>query len=181
MYRFAAMLLLALVLQGCADMNISNPFVSSTANANEVFFDQFEDIPIPRDMDVDRKRSFVSVTPEGIKIGLLTTEGRVDMVSLAGAMAHNMAQQGWAIRSRATGPKMVEVFEKNNRVVVLYFYEQTASTAMEIWSAIRLPDGFTVITTPADSGSSYGGGSMGGSTGGSGYGGGSGGAVPLTQ
>ena len=182
---FARLLVLSVLtasLAGCADMGISNPFASSTTNANEVYFDQFEDIPIPRDMDVDRKRSFVSVTPEGTKMGLLTAEGRVDMVSLSGAMAHNMSQQGWAIRSRVSGPKMLEVFEKNNRMAVIYFYEQTTSTAMEIWTAIRLPDGFTVTTTPVEGGaSSYGGGSTyGGSTSG-GSSTGASGSVPLTQ
>lgn len=148
MIRILGLFCALLFLQGCADMDISNPFGSSTTDANEVYYDQFVDIPIPRDMDVDRKRSLVSVTPEGTKIGLITTEGRVDMASLSNAMAHNMAQQGWSIRTKVSGPKMVEVFEKDSRVAVLYFYEQTTSTAMEIWAAIRLPDGFVSPNQP---------------------------------
>lgn len=134
---------LVLLLSGCSDMSmpaISNPFASST-EVSQVFYDEFPDVPIPSDMSVDRVRSLVSVTPEGVKIGLVTTDGRYEMTSLTTAMIHNMNGQGWTLRSVVTGPRVMQVYEKENRVAAIYFYQQTTTVAMELWVALRLPDG----------------------------------------
>ena len=50
-----------LALSGCAELNISNPFETKSSDGSEVYFDQFPDVPIPRDMSVDAKRSLISV------------------------------------------------------------------------------------------------------------------------
>lgn len=136
-------LVLTFALVGCADMNmpeISNPFATAT-DVSQVYYDEFPDVPIPSDMSVDRGRSLVSVTPEGVKIGLVTTEGRYDMASLANATIHSMNGQGWSLRAVVNGPRMMQVYEKDQRVAVCYFYKQTATVAMELWVALRLPDG----------------------------------------
>lgn len=151
MRRIVIGLLMALVLQGCADMGIENPFSSGSSDVNEVYYDQFPDIPIPRDLSVDRKRSLVSVTHDGSKAGLVTTEGRLEMLSLTSAMIHNMSGQGWALRSSTTGPRMIQVYEKDNRFAVLYYYEQTMSAAMEIWVGSRLQDGVVPVQTGSGS------------------------------
>lgn len=152
MRRAVLCLLLALVLQGCADLGIDNPFASGSSDVNEVYYDQFTDIPIPRDLTVDRSRSLVSVTQDGAKVGLVTSQGRVEMLSLTSAMIHNMSGQGWALRSSTTGPRMMQVYEKDNRFAVLYYYEQAMSMAMEIWVGTRLPDG--VLPVPSTGGTS---------------------------
>ena len=175
-------LILALGLSGCADMNIANPFDTSPSNPNDFYFEQFTDIPIPRDLSVDLARTFVSVTADGTKIGLVTTKGRVEQLSLSTAMINNMVNQGWSLRSMVNGPKSLQVYEKDGRFAILYFYEQTMSTAMEIWVSTRLPDG--MVPTAVPSGSF--GGSAGGTMGGESYGGGSssvsgGSGTPLAQ
>lgn len=141
MHRVVFCLLSALVLQGCADLGIDNPFSSGTSDVSEVYYDQFTDIPIPRDLSVDRSRSLVSVTRDGAKVGLVTAQGRVEMLSLTSAMVRNMSGQGWTLRSSTTGPKMMQVYEKDSRYTVLYYYEQAMSTAMEIWVGTRLSEG----------------------------------------
>lgn len=141
LHRVVCCLLSVLVLQGCADLGIDNPFSSSTSDVSEVYYDQFTDIPIPRDLTVDRSRSLVSVTSDGTKVGLVTAQGRVEMLSLTSAMVRNMGGQGWALRSSTTGPKMMQVYEKDSRYTVLYYYEQAMSTAMEIWVGTRLSEG----------------------------------------
>lgn len=135
------LLFCALLLPGCADLNISNPFEQNTASGNEVYYDQFSDVPIPRDMSVDSKRSLISVAQDGTKTGLLTVEGRVDKPSLANAMILNMNRQGWSLRGAAIGDKTMHLYEKDNRFAVLYFYDQTTTAAMEIWVLTRLADG----------------------------------------
>lgn len=135
---FACML--AVCLCGCADMNIQNPFATAS-DVSQVYYDEFPDVPIPADMKVDRSRSWVSVTPDGTKIGLVTTDGRFDMASLANATIHSMNGQGWGLRAVSNGPRIVQVYEKDNRVAVVYFYNQTTTVAMELWVSLRLPDG----------------------------------------
>lgn len=135
------LLFCSLLLTGCSDLNISNPFEQSTTSGNEVYFDQFPDVPIPRDMSVDSKRSLIPVAQDGTKTGLLTVEGRVDKPSLVNAMFSNMNRQGWTLRGATMGDKAMHLYEKDNRFAVLYFYEQTTTTAMEIWVLTRLADG----------------------------------------
>lgn len=155
--KFMCAVALSLLLFGCSDMSmptISNPFASST-EVTQVFYDEFSDVPIPSDMSVDRARSLVSVTPEGIKIGLVTTEGRYELSSLTQAMIHNMNGQGWTLRSVVMGPRVMQVYEKDNRMATIYYYPQTASVAMELWVALRLPDGMLPMSGGAASPSSY--------------------------
>ena len=138
-FTICCMFSVLFLLPGCAEMNISNPFESSTSS--ETYFDQFPDIPIPRDMNVDTKRSLVSVAQDGSKLGLLTVEGRVDKPSLANATILNMNRQGWALRGTINSNKVVQLYEKDNRYAFIYIYEQALNVAMELWVANRLAEG----------------------------------------
>ena len=148
------------VLGGCADM--SNPFASSstaspepvaTPPPSDVYFDLFSDIPIPRDMTVDRKRTLVSTAQNGLNVGLITVSGRVEVRSLNDAMIHNMARQGWALRAATTGMKTIQIYEKGTQYAVVHTYEEMFSTVMEIWGAQRLGDG--VYPAASGGGSSF--------------------------
>lgn len=130
-----------LPLSGCADLNISNPFETKSSDGSEVYFDQFPDVPIPRDMSVDASRSLISVAQDGTKTGLITVEGRVDKPSLANAMILNMHRQGWNLRGAVIGSKTMHLYEKGERYAVVYYYDQTTTAAMEIWVMTRLADG----------------------------------------
>jgi len=149
---FFLVLGLIAAVAGCA----SNPFASSSASSEspasasgEVYYDLFGDIPIPRDMSVDRKRTLVSRTPNGPNIGLLTVSGRVELHSLNDAMIRNMARQGWTLRAATTGVKTMQIYEKASQYAVIYTYERTLYTDMEIWSAQRLNES---PASPAGSG-----------------------------
>lgn len=132
---------LLLSLTGCADLDIPNPFETKTADGSEIYFDQFPDVPIPRDMSVDVSRSLVSVAQDGTKTGLVTVEGRVDKPSLANAMISNMHRQGWNLRGAVIGTKTTHLYEKGERYAVIYYYDQTTTAAMEVWVMTRLADG----------------------------------------
>ena len=139
---YCLLLICALLpLSGCAELNISNPFETKASDGSEVYFDQFPDVPIPRDMSVDAKRSLISVAQDGTKTGLITVEGRVDKPSLANAMILIMNRQGWNLRAAAIGSKTMHLYEKGDRYVVIYYYDQTTTAAMEIWAMTRLADG----------------------------------------
>ncbi len=148
-----------LPLSGCADLNISNPFETKSSDGSEVYFDQFPDVPIPRDLSVDAKRSLISVAQNGVKTGLITVEGRVDRPSLANAMILNMNKQGWNLRGAAIGSKTMHLYEKGDRFAAIYYYDQTTTAAMEIWVLTRLADGVlpTMGTGSAGAGTDAGG------------------------
>ena len=138
--RFSVACFAVLLLAGCSNLNIPNPF-SSTSDVNDVYISQFPDIPIPADMKSVPKNTLVTTTQDGTKVGLETFEGRVEAASLANAMIHNLARQGWSLRGSVTGKRTMQVHEKDNRYVVLYLYDQTMTTAMEVWVLNRLTEG----------------------------------------
>ena len=147
-----------LPLSGCADLNISNPFETKSSDGSEVYFDQFPDVPIPRDMSVDAKRSLISVAQDGTKTGLITVEGRVDKPSLANKPLHHRRCQARRYRQHqqdgAIGSKTMHLYEKGERYAVIYYYEQTTTAAMEIWVMTRLADG--VLPTMGNGGAAAG-------------------------
>jgi hypothetical protein len=147
MHKILLAAALVLGLQGCASMG--NPFENNTAGTSDIYYDQFEDVPIPGDMTIDSSRTLISTSPDGTRIGLLTAEGRVSITSLTQAMEYNMFRQGWTVIGRMSGIKNMDVFEKDNKIAVLYFYEQKIYTAMEIWISQRLI-GFVPNTPPPD-------------------------------
>lgn len=144
MKKYCCLLALMLLLQGCADMGISNPFdkQSTTTSINDVYFDEFQDVPIPVDMSVVADQSTISVTPDGTKVGLVTVKGRVDKLSLTTATIHSMGKHGWSLRGMVRGPRAMQLYEKDSRYAVCYFYEDVISQViMEIWVVSTLAEG----------------------------------------
>ena len=139
-FSFCAVCLAVLVMSGCSGFNISNPF-ATTSDVNDVYMSQFPDIPIPADMKSVPKNSLVTATQDGTKVGLESFEGRVEAASLANAMIHNLSRHGWSLRGSVTGKRTMQVHEKDNRYAVLYLYDQTMTTAMEVWVLNRLTEG----------------------------------------
>ncbi len=139
MIRPLLLVFFIMFMSGCTALR--NPFETTATDVSDVYYDEFPDVPLPRNMVVLRDTSLVSVTQEGAKIGLLTTEGNYDMSSLATAMVHNLTGQGWTLRAMLNGRRMMQVYEKDSRTMTLYYYPQLTTVAMEIWMALRLPDG----------------------------------------
>lgn len=137
----------SLFLAGCADMN---PF-SAPANPEAAVYSQFSDIPVPKDMSTNAGRTFVNYGQDGTKVGLETLEGRIPSLTLTRVMINNMLRDGWSIRATASGSsRYMQLFERDNRYAVIYYYDQTASNAMEIWVATRLADGAVPPPPPID-------------------------------
>ena len=148
MKRFVCVLALTLTLSGCA--NLLDSLHSSSSSSSEVYFDEFSDIPIPSAMKVDRKRSMVTATSEGVKTGVVTVSGDVEKLSLTTAMIHNMTQQGWTLRGMVRGNRTIEIFEKGNRFAVCCVYDQTITAAMELWVVQRLADGAMPVVSSSN-------------------------------
>lgn len=144
MLRIYFCVCLCIITVGCSKFDFSsfsNPFSSSTAHVDDVYYGSFPDICIPKSMSIDHNRTLVSVGPDGEKIGLLTFEGRVDRSSLCSAMIHNMSRQGWTLRGVIDGKRTIQLYEKSGRYAILYIYNQQLTTAIEVWVLARLDDG----------------------------------------
>jgi len=141
------LLLVALMftLSGCFFDSLT---FKKTASANDVYTDEFIDIPLPQSMEVDRRNSMISVTGEGTKTGLVTATGNVDKVSLSTAMIENMVKNGWEPRGMVRGIRIMELFEKGNLFAVLNIYDKPASVALELWVGQRLIDGAMMQYVP---------------------------------
>ncbi len=157
MRLFARFLLVALALSSlasCADLGIPNPF-QPTSDVNDIYISQFPDIPIPSDMRLNAKNTLITPAPDGAKSGLATYAGRVESVSLANAMLHNMTGRGWTPLGSVSGKRTTQVYEKDQRLAVIYIYEQTLDTALEVWMLNRQTGGAafsTGLTAPSGAG-----------------------------
>jgi len=141
---YILLLSLIAVTAGCSKISSllgtsSDPAGAQTAS--DVYFDLLSDVPIPRDMSVDRKRTLVSTSQNGVHVGLLTVSGRVEVRSLNETMIHNMVRQGWSLRAATTGERTMQIYEKGLQYAVIYTYEELINTVMEIWGAQRINDG----------------------------------------
>lgn len=100
-------------------------------------YHEFEDVLIPKEMDLDPKRSFVFETPQ-FKTGILVYEGRVEAVSLANFVEKNMVQDNWRMRSKIKYNRTIMVFEKPDRDCIINIEDETFKTVLEVMMAPRM-------------------------------------------
>ena len=100
-------------------------------------YHEFEDVLIPKEMELDTKRSFVFETPQ-YKTGILVYEGRVEAVSLSNFIEKNMIQDNWRMRSKMKYNRTILVFEKADRDCIINIQDETFKTMLEVIVAPRL-------------------------------------------
>jgi hypothetical protein len=98
---------------------------------------EFEDVLIPRELDLDSKASFVFETPQ-FKTGILVYKGRVDYVSLANFFENNMIKDNWNMRSKIKYTRTIMVFEKPDRDCIINIVDETFNTIVEVMVAPRM-------------------------------------------
>jgi hypothetical protein len=98
---------------------------------------EFEDVLIPRELDLDSKASFVFETPQ-FKTGILVYKGRVDYVSLANFFENNMIKDNWNLRSKIKYTRTIMVFEKPDRDCIINIIDETFNTVVEVMVAPRM-------------------------------------------
>ncbi len=100
-------------------------------------YQDFPDILIPNDMELDDDNSIMVQTPQ-YKTGFLTYEGRVEAVSLMNFFERNMIKDNWKMRSKFGYKRTIMVFEKPDRDCVINILDGTYNTIVEIMVAPRL-------------------------------------------
>lgn len=96
----------------------------------------FDDILLPRAMDIVRDKSLLFETP-GVKAGLLVFRGRVEPSSLFDFFMANMPKDNWQLRSYFKYNPYIMVFEKPDRDCVISLEEGTLRTELQIWVTPR--------------------------------------------
>lgn len=140
---FAPLLAMALILALAACSTLENKSSSSSPapvskQSSIGAYQDFEDVLIPKDMDLQDKSSFVIQTVN-FKSGILTYTGRVDPISLSNFFEANMAQDNWKQRSKMRyQTRTLLVFEKPDRDCIINIEDKTFNTQVEVIVAQRL-------------------------------------------
>ncbi|GAB6176957.1 hypothetical protein JCM16814_18480 [Desulfobaculum senezii] len=103
-------------------------------------YQEFDDILIPNDLELDNKKSFVFETPN-FKTGIVTYAGRVNAVDLANFFERNMTKDNWHLRSKMKYNRTIMVFEKPDRDCIINILDGTFDTVVEIMIAPRQSSG----------------------------------------
>jgi hypothetical protein len=93
---------------------------------------EFEDVLIPREMDIDKSSSAI-YRREGMSAGLLRLAGRVETTSLMRYFQNNMANEGWRLISQFRSPQSLMLFQKGNRMAVIAIEDGDLETFADVW------------------------------------------------
>jgi len=110
---------------------------SSAAQVPMPLYYDFEDVLVPSELKVDKKRSFVYYAPN-FRAGLLVLKGRVDTNSLIRFFENNMAKDNWRLVSSFKANRTIMFFNKPNRSCIISITQKTFSSEVEIWVAPTL-------------------------------------------
>jgi len=104
-------------------------------------YQEFEDVLIPKEMEINEKTASVIQTPN-FKSGMLTYTGHVDPISLSNFFETNMVQDNWKLRSKMRyQTRTLLVFEKVDRDCIINIEDKTFNTYMEVIVAQHLTTG----------------------------------------
>jgi hypothetical protein len=127
--RLMALALSLLLLSACAlfEKGPAKPEPQRLPDQRE-----FDDVMVPRDMDIDREASAI-YRRDGASIGILRMSGRIDLSSLMRYFQNNLGNEGWRQVSVMRAPQSLMVFQKANRMAVIALSEDSLTTYADIW------------------------------------------------
>ena len=107
--------------------------ISAVKGPMPVSYD-FEDILVPPELTLNKKKSFVYSTPS-FATGVLVFEGYVEGESLVNFFTTDMAKNGWVLKSSFRYGRTILNFEKGDRSCLINIAESPLTTQVEIWVA----------------------------------------------
>ncbi len=120
---------------GCATFEKSPAAGGQPAPQREVpnvVFYTFPDIPVPKELTLQRQRTFIYETPS-VKAGVLVLSGNVDVGSLENYFKGNMAKNGWRFINSYKYGDMILNFVKEDRASNIRATRDAFTTQVEIW------------------------------------------------
>ena len=140
----SVVLLVLISFMGCAGSTANTKSsgeeetaVSSKAGIPAPLYYDFEDVLIPSELKIDKKRSFVYHAPN-FRAGLLVLRGRVETNSLVRFFDNNMAKDNWRLVSSFKSSRTIMFFNKPNRSCIISITQKWFSSEVEIWVAPTL-------------------------------------------
>ncbi len=109
----------------------ASPVPASPSWPKAKFLD-FNDIPIPNEIAVQAKNSYVFQSGP-IKMGFLTLRGRVDSNSVINFFVSALPHQGWRLKAQFRYNRSLLIFDKPDKVCVILMKEETYYTYVEIY------------------------------------------------
>lgn len=116
------------------DSEATPPQAATQPKTDSGRYYDFNDVLVPSELSLKRDESFVYDTAQ-FTAGLLAFTGRVEVQSLARFFENAMRKDNWVLAGRFTSPKIVLLFEKPNKRVIIYVSESTWTTRVEVWCA----------------------------------------------
>ncbi len=95
---------------------------------------EFPDVPIPKELKLDAKESFVYATPE-FATGMLVYNGNVDYDSLVRFFDESLTKNGWIIQASLKYTRTLFFYQKENRICLLTMQVTPLNVRVEIWVA----------------------------------------------
>ena len=106
--------------------------VPSKGEPPNVTYYSFPDIPIPKELELARDKSFVYETAN-LRTGLLVLSGNVDVNSLEQYFKANMAKNGWKFMNGFKYATVILNYTKEDRAAHIRISRESFSTWVEIW------------------------------------------------
>jgi len=137
MKKYAVLFLAVLLLAGCASTwnkitgKEEEPSISKGEAANVAYY-SFPDIPIPKELELVRDKSFVYET-SNLRTGVLVLKGNVDVNSLEQYFRTNMAKNGWVFMNGFKYATVILNYTKESRAAHIRISRENWSTSVEIW------------------------------------------------
>ena len=130
---FGLALSLILLFSGCAKTIHTEPSAEEGPTPI-VTIREFPDVPIPKELDLDQRASFVYMTPE-FATGSLVYNGNVDYDSLFKFFQETMAKNGWTLGASLKYTRTLMFYQKENRICLINMEMTALNIRVEIWVA----------------------------------------------
>jgi hypothetical protein len=117
----------------------SEPDVTRRDLTPSPLYYDFEDVLVPAELKVNKKKSFVYHATD-FRAGVLVLTGHVEINSLVRFFENNMVKDNWRLVTSFRSPRTMMLFEKPNRDCIISITEKAFKVEVEIWVA---PNGET--------------------------------------
>jgi hypothetical protein len=126
-------------ISGCATQTLSEkatPLEESkqskeTEEASISLYYDFKDVPVPKELKLQKEKSFVFRTNE-FTTGILTFSGKVKSDSLISYFINKMPDDAWSFLSSFKSAKNILFFQKENRFCIITIISKAFRTDLEI-------------------------------------------------
>jgi len=135
-------------ISGCATQTLSEKATpleepqqsKKTEEASIPLYYDFKDVPVPKELKLQKEKSFVFRTNE-FTTGILTFSGKVESESLISYFINKMPDDSWSFLSSFKSTKDILFFHKEDRFCIISINSTTFRTNVEVLITPRSQNG----------------------------------------